>query len=78
VVRVSGDASVAGQLRKTADGRVELHFPERLVMIANHQVICLHGIVNCANSYSYTLTGSTSGGRPTPISLKCMVIYTSS
>ena len=38
MVRVSGDASVAGQLRKTADGRVELQFPERLVMIANHQV----------------------------------------
>lgn len=38
MVRLSGDASVAGQLRKTQDGRVECHFPDRMVMIANHQV----------------------------------------
>jgi len=38
VVRISGDASVAGQLWRTADGLAECHFPERLVMIANHQV----------------------------------------
>ncbi|TEY34114.1 hypothetical protein BOTCAL_0646g00040 [Botryotinia calthae] len=38
VVRISGDASVAGQLRKTADGRAECDFPERLIMIANHQL----------------------------------------
>lgn len=38
VIRVSGDASVAGQLSMTADGRVECAFPERMVLIANHQV----------------------------------------
>ena len=38
VMRISGDESVAGQIRKTEDGRVEFDFPERLVMIANHQV----------------------------------------
>lgn len=38
VMRISGDESVAGQIRKTADGRVEFDFPERLVLIANHQV----------------------------------------
>lgn len=38
VVRISGDASVVGQIRRTADGRVECSFPERLVLIANHQV----------------------------------------
>jgi hypothetical protein len=38
VVRISGDASVAGEVRKTKDGRVECHFPDRMVMIANHQV----------------------------------------
>lgn len=37
-MRISGDDSVAGDLIKTADGRVECHFPERLVMIANHQL----------------------------------------
>jgi len=38
VVRISGDASVAGQLRVTPDGRVECRFPDRVVLIANHQV----------------------------------------
>ncbi|PQE32758.1 hypothetical protein CJF32_00009642 [Rutstroemia sp. NJR-2017a WRK4] len=38
VVRISGDASVAGQLRKTEDGRLECDFPERVVLIANHQL----------------------------------------
>lgn len=38
LIRMSGDASVAGQIRKTADGNIECDFPERMVMIANHQV----------------------------------------
>jgi 1-acyl-sn-glycerol-3-phosphate acyltransferase len=38
VMRISGDASVANQMRKTPDGRVEFDFPERLIMIANHQI----------------------------------------
>ncbi|RKF77376.1 putative acyltransferase [Golovinomyces cichoracearum] len=38
VIRVSGHSSVAGQIRKTADGRLELNFPDRLVLIANHQL----------------------------------------
>ena len=38
VIRVSGDASVRGQLRKTADGRLETQFPERIVYMANHQI----------------------------------------
>ncbi|KAI1182181.1 acyltransferase-domain-containing protein [Nemania serpens] len=38
VIRVSGDASVAGQLSLTPDGRVQCHFPERMVLIANHQI----------------------------------------
>jgi lysocardiolipin and lysophospholipid acyltransferase len=37
-IRVSGDASVRGQLRKTADGRLELDFPERMVLVSNHQI----------------------------------------
>ncbi|KAJ4302049.1 hypothetical protein N0V88_002185 [Collariella sp. IMI 366227] len=37
-IRISGDASVANQLRKTEDGLVEFSFPERMVMIANHQI----------------------------------------
>jgi lysocardiolipin and lysophospholipid acyltransferase len=39
LVRVSGDASVRGQLLQSADGRLECDFPERLVLLANHQVI---------------------------------------
>lgn len=37
-IRISGDESVAGQIRKKEDGRVEFDFPERMVMIANHQI----------------------------------------
>jgi hypothetical protein len=37
-MRVSGDESVRGQLRQAADGRLECDFPERLVLISNHQV----------------------------------------
>lgn len=36
-VIVSGDASVRGQFR-IADGRLECDFPERIVLISNHQV----------------------------------------
>ncbi|KAJ5693376.1 hypothetical protein N7462_002799 [Penicillium macrosclerotiorum] len=36
--RVSGDASVRGQLHLGEDGMLLTQFPERLVMIANHQV----------------------------------------
>ena len=38
VVRISGDDSVAGELLQAGDGRVECRFPDRLIMIANHQV----------------------------------------
>ena len=38
IIRVSGDKSVAGQLELTADGRLVTKFPERLVVIANHQL----------------------------------------
>lgn len=37
-VRVSGDKSVAGQLKQDRDGQVRVHFPERIVYIANHQL----------------------------------------
>lgn len=36
--RVSGDASVRGQLHVAQDGMLQASFPERLVLIANHQV----------------------------------------
>ncbi|KAG6010367.1 hypothetical protein E4U21_006931 [Claviceps maximensis] len=37
-IRVSGDESVAGQILPTPEGGVEFKFPERIVMIANHQI----------------------------------------
>ncbi|KAG8420234.1 hypothetical protein J3459_011282 [Metarhizium acridum] len=37
-VRISGDESVAGQILATPGGGVEFKFPERMVMIANHQI----------------------------------------
>ena len=39
MVRVSGDASVRSQLMKTADGNLLCAFPQRMVLIANHQVL---------------------------------------
>ena len=38
VIRVSGDQSVRGQLLLTKDGGLQTDFPERLIMIANHQI----------------------------------------
>ena len=38
VIRVSGDKSVRGQLMRTGDGRLQTDFPERLILIANHQI----------------------------------------
>jgi lysocardiolipin and lysophospholipid acyltransferase len=37
-IRISADASVASQIRRKPDGLVEFLFPERLVLIANHQI----------------------------------------
>ncbi|KAM4064507.1 acyltransferase domain-containing protein [Hirsutella rhossiliensis] len=37
-IRISGDESVAGQIRMTKGGGVEFRFPERLVLVANHQI----------------------------------------
>ena len=38
LMRVSGDESVRGQLGRTGDGRLHTDFPERLVLISNHQI----------------------------------------
>ena len=38
VIRVSGDKSVRGQLIRTQDGLLKTEFPERLIMITNHQL----------------------------------------
>lgn len=37
-VIVSGDSSVRGQLLKSSDGNLILDFPERIVLVANHQI----------------------------------------
>ena len=38
LIRVSWDPSVRGQLRKTSDGLLDTNFPERLILLANHQI----------------------------------------
>ena len=38
VMRVSGDKSTRGQLLKSTDGELICNFPEKLVLIANHQI----------------------------------------
>jgi lysocardiolipin and lysophospholipid acyltransferase len=45
-VRISGDESVRGQLRKTKDGRLECDFPERMVLVSNHQVCTITASIN--------------------------------
>ncbi|KAF4589161.1 Phospholipid/glycerol acyltransferase [Ophiocordyceps camponoti-floridani] len=37
-VRISGDASVVDQIKPTPEGGVQFSFPERLVLVANHQI----------------------------------------
>jgi lysocardiolipin and lysophospholipid acyltransferase len=37
-LRISGDESVAGQIHQDDDGNVRFDFPERMVLIANHQI----------------------------------------
>lgn len=37
-IRVSWHASMNGQLRRTEDGRLETKFPERLILMTNHQI----------------------------------------
>jgi lysocardiolipin and lysophospholipid acyltransferase len=63
-MRVSGDESVRGQMRKTEDGRLETDFPERMVLISNHQV-CQHRMVGYGRVLTkcrYTRIGYIFGG----------------
>lgn len=71
VVRVTGDKSVRHQLKRTSDGRLECEFPERMILIANHQVPFLHALTmtyissdiqSDPTSRSFTLTGFIFGG----------------
>jgi len=38
LVRISGDKSVAGQLHQKTDGSLRVDFPDRIVLLANHQI----------------------------------------
>ena len=38
IVRVSGDSTMRGQLLQTTDGSLICDFPQRMVLIANHQI----------------------------------------
>lgn len=53
LIRISGDASVRGQLQKTSDGRLECDFPERIILLSNHQV---YAAFRCLES-ELSLTG---------------------
>jgi hypothetical protein len=77
LVRVSGDKSVRGQLLQTAEGNLVCDFPERMVLIANHQVcLGLPFLLTTADVRRFTLTGSISGGWHTPMG--CMAVCLSS
>jgi lysocardiolipin and lysophospholipid acyltransferase len=79
LIRVSGDASVRGQLLQTPDGRLKCDFPERMVLLSNHQVNSKFiSDVHVASNHvdRSTPIGSTSGGQPTQRT--CTAISTSS
>ena len=42
VIRISADEAVADEMRLTEDSRLECSFPNRMVMMANHQVSAMH------------------------------------
>lgn len=38
LIRISGDKSVASQLHQEADGSLRVDFPDRIILLANHQI----------------------------------------
>lgn len=67
-MRVSGDESIRGQLKKTEDGRLESDFPERMILLANHQVHAHKPEgkgMQALTVNRFIPTGYTSGGPPT-------------
>lgn len=87
-IRISGDHSVAGQIRRTPDGRVEFDFPERMVMIANHQVrladmisaavIVGNDCLRLTKEHRSIPTGCTCGGLAMRTNPTCTATCTSS
>jgi hypothetical protein len=72
-VRITGDKSVQGQIKQLADGKVQLDFPERVVLISNHQVclrILFHGHYADQPFYRSIPIGYSCGGLPSQ--RKCM------
>lgn len=57
-IRVSGDEEVSKELSKSRDGGIECSFPDRLIMIANHQV-CLFSVLS--NLFSHLIDGAWAG-----------------
>lgn len=52
IIRVSGDASVKGQLKLDKNGRLQTSFPDRLIMLANHQVCFLIKILHSSDLFA--------------------------
>ncbi|KAL8926011.1 MAG: hypothetical protein Q9208_003152 [Pyrenodesmia sp. 3 TL-2023] len=61
IVRVSGHKSVRGELLKTTEGNLLSNFPERLILIANHQIytdwlyLWWHGYTNGMHGRIYVV-----------------------
>lgn len=68
LVRISGDASMKGQLRLSREGRLETKFPDRLVLISNHQVCDLQ---SCCNQSCWGLKAESNPQRSTQIGCIC-------
>lgn len=79
-IRISGDASVAGQIQQDKFGIVTFKFPHRLILIANHQV-CPVTSVQCwktANMDRFILIGCIFGGSAISTHHQCMGTSSSS
>lgn len=79
-IRVSAEPGVADELDLSKDGRLECSFPERLVLMSNHQV-CLYLLIWCREAPISHLSrfiriGCICGGSATPT--ECTATSTSS
>ena len=80
LIRISGDPDVASQIQRLDDGTVEFNFPERLVLIANHQVrldltpssLLARQTPQVVDTNRSIRTGSTSGGLVMQTNHGCM------
>ena len=78
-IRVSGDASVRDQFHLTKDGCLQTKFPQRLIMMANHQIytdwLYLWWVAYTSNTHGYIYIILKESLKYIPLAGPGMVIY---